>query len=343
MTPFGYTMLGFGGGKNEVPIAEDLTYSEVTDIPDVQDDLWMDLDPWNKNRIIVVYRDDGTYGNDTQIVCGNLAADGNSVTWGTVVEYDDEYGDIGFVRWDSQVENSFIILARGRNGNVQSPEAHAGTVSGTTITLGTKVNLSFRTASDYMNNIGGLFNPAQAGQVVQVNGNYDGSVHRAGEIKIITVSGTTVTHVSSADFEAGETGNADVHWDKVTANKGYISYSGITTYPCVRPFTMSGNTVTLGTKHIINSYTCGEYQAMCTMETGGRVVSMYKDGNDLRIKVGNDDETDESGDTITKKYYPDFNFDILSSDNLDFKTKKSVKSLREYQLGIVFGDKYGQM
>ena len=44
----------------------------------------------------------------------------------------------------------------------------------------------------------------------------------------------------------------------------------------------------------------------------------------------------------TEKYYPNFRFDILSSDNLDFTSEKSVKSLREYQLGIVFADQYGR-
>ncbi len=42
-----------------------------------------------------------------------------------------------------------------------------------------------------------------------------------------------------------------------------------------------------------------------------------------------------------KEYYPDFNFNIQSSD-IRLSTVKSIKSLREYQLGVVFVDKYGR-
>ena len=72
--------------------------------------------------------------------------------------------------------------------------------------------------------------------------------------------------------------------------------------------------------------------------SGSRIIyGNYVQGFDLQYAY----QSDEGVDTI-EEYYPDFNFDILSSDNLDFTTEKSVKSLREYQLGIVFADKYGR-
>ena len=42
-----------------------------------------------------------------------------------------------------------------------------------------------------------------------------------------------------------------------------------------------------------------------------------------------------------QEYYPDFNFSI-QSDTIGLNTVKSIKSLREYQLGVVFIDKYGR-
>ena len=42
-----------------------------------------------------------------------------------------------------------------------------------------------------------------------------------------------------------------------------------------------------------------------------------------------------------QEYYPDFNFSI-QSDAIGLNTVKSIKSLREYQLGVVFIDKYGR-
>ena len=41
-------------------------------------------------------------------------------------------------------------------------------------------------------------------------------------------------------------------------------------------------------------------------------------------------------------YYPDFRFNIISDSNSYLYPKKSIKSLREYQLGVVFVDEYGR-
>ena len=43
-----------------------------------------------------------------------------------------------------------------------------------------------------------------------------------------------------------------------------------------------------------------------------------------------------------KDYYPDFRFNIISDSNSYLYPKKSIKSLREYQLGVVFVDEYGR-
>ena len=75
-------------------------------------------------------------------------------------------------------------------------------------------------------------------------------------------------------------------------------------------------------------------KALAQGVTGNRVVyANYVQGFDINYQ-------DEDGNI--EYYYPDFNFDVLSYENLDFLSQKSVKSLREYQLGIVFADKYGR-
>jgi len=43
-----------------------------------------------------------------------------------------------------------------------------------------------------------------------------------------------------------------------------------------------------------------------------------------------------------KDYYPDFKFNIISDSNSYLYPKKSIKSLREYQLGVVFADEHGR-
>ena len=75
-------------------------------------------------------------------------------------------------------------------------------------------------------------------------------------------------------------------------------------------------------------------KALAQDVTGSRIVyGNYVQGFDLEYNDGTDN---------IEKYYPDFKFDILSSDNLGYNSEKSIKSLREYQLGIVFADEYGR-
>ena len=308
MTPFGYTMLGFGGGKNQVPIAEDIVAAECdieasTDIH-IQNQWKFDLDPFNENKILALYRDDGTYGNDVQVVCGTISADGTTVTWGSIVEVWNVYGGPSSVSFDPNTENSFVLNYLGRDpSNNTQPMMMAGTLSGTTITLGTGLDTSWCTADDQMNHHSGEFNPNQAGQVITISGNYNGTScsggsHRMLEFKVHTVSGTTVTSVSNHIVETTTSGQGKIIWDSVIPNKGWITNSLDSTYPHIIPFTMDGNVPTFGTKQVVNSVSCGETNMGCAMPQAGRIVYMYKDSNDVFVRVGNDPATDESGTIV---------------------------------------------
>ena len=295
-------MLGFGGGANRVEIAEDLTISEaniesVTDIH-IQNMWRFEIDPFNANRIIALYRDDGTYGNDCQVVCGTIAADKNSVAWGTVVEWHAYYPDNMDFAWDHATEGSFIITGAVRGTGTAYHEARAGTVdSGTTITLGSAVDLSYAGSRDNPQMQDVIFNPAQAGQVIALNhrfNNLGSANYRCIDIKILTISGTTITHVNSQLAIDENCANSTISMDVGANNKGFISTNATSGYPSVWPFTMSGNTFSLGAKHIINSATCGEQIDSCSGELAGRVMCVYKDDNDFFVSVGNND-----GGTIT--------------------------------------------
>ena len=77
-------------------------------------------------------------------------------------------------------------------------------------------------------------------------------------------------------------------------------------------------------------------KALAQEITGNRIVyGNYVQGFDLGRNY--------IGSSYSEKYNPNFDFSILSKDNAVMGyPEKSVKSLREYQLGIVFSDKYGR-
>ena len=74
-------------------------------------------------------------------------------------------------------------------------------------------------------------------------------------------------------------------------------------------------------------------KALAQDVSGNRIIyGNYTQGFDLK-----------AGDTnALEDYYPDFNFNVMHDDNTSLNPKKSIKSLREYQLGVVFVDEYGR-
>ena len=72
----------------------------------------------------------------------------------------------------------------------------------------------------------------------------------------------------------------------------------------------------------------------------------YRQGYDLKIQDGSGAIIDASGNLVAETsqtdYYPDFQFDIVQTPSALSGTKRSIKSLREYQLGVVFVDEYGR-
>ena len=81
--------------------------------------------------------------------------------------------------------------------------------------------------------------------------------------------------------------------------------------------------------------------------TGNRLVyGNYRQGYDLKIQDGSGAIIDASGNLVAETsqtdYYPDFQFDIVQTPSALSGTKRSIKSLREYQLGVVFVDEYGR-
>ena len=84
----------------------------------------------------------------------------------------------------------------------------------------------------------------------------------------------------------------------------------------------------LPSNQILRPWDAVPRKALAQDVTGNRIVygNYFQNYN---LKHGDED------------YYPDFNFNI-SGNNAGLNTVKSIKSLREYQLGVVFIDEYGR-
>ena len=87
----------------------------------------------------------------------------------------------------------------------------------------------------------------------------------------------------------------------------------------------------LPSNQILRPWDAVPKKALAQEVTGNRIVyANYTQGFDLVSNL-----------STKKEYYPDFNFNIVGV-NSGLKPVKSIKSLREYQLGVVFTDEYGR-
>ena len=296
MTPFGYTVLGFGAGKGDVPIAEDLTYSYTdTDIV-TQGSVDFEMDPYNANKCLLMW----TAGDwDGQLQAGTIS--GDTITWGSTVEFSTASAEAGHLAFDPNTENSFLICWRDDPGQ-RTHTAIAGTISGTTITLGTKTDISVDPASEeYVLESNCIFNANRAGQAVTFSPNQDNSTRAgAAEIKSLTVSGTTVTVVNKYDVHVVDTcRQMELAWDMEDNDQFFMMYVGGGDYNYVRPATIAADgVITLGTEHTLDSG--GGAQTLASIASdwnnAGRIVVGYSQNSRryVYVRVGN-----LSGGTIT--------------------------------------------
>ena len=301
MTPFGYTVLGFGAGKGDVPIAEDLTYSATDTGVVTSASHSIAMDPYNANKCLVMY---AASNFDGQVASGTIS--GDTITWGSTVEFSDKDSEAGYCAFDPSTENSFIVVWRDSwgpagGGAGRTHAAAAGTLSGTTITMGSKVDIATSGTLEYVAETSCMFNPNRAGQAVSLSPNYDNSTRSgAAEVKSLTVSGTGVSvDEMSVVHTADATSRVQLAWDMENSDQFFMMYLGSGDYNYVRPATVaSDGTFTLGTEHTLDS--SGGAQVIHSIASdwnnAGRIVVSYgKSGRRyLYARVGN-----LSGGTIT--------------------------------------------
>ena len=223
MTPFGYTMLGFGGGKNQ-------TYTAVSE----------------------------------------------SIPAGSEAEFAAHYAS--GPRSDWITADKFIIIWAADN---DSPAYHGrsmvGTVSGTSISLGSMVHYS----SNRAYSMAVCSDPFNDDKFVVAFENNSSSPVGHGHAVVGTVSGTTPSYGTEVAFVTSATQYLTIDLDPNTENKFVISYKdkGNSYYGTAVVGTISGTSVSFGTPVVYNSGAVSEPHVAYDINTAGKVVISYSDND----------------------------------------------------------------
>ena len=186
------------------------------------------------NKVVVAYRDGGNSFFATAVV-GTVS--GASISFGTPVVFNGSAQDLA-ITFDSF--NSKIVIAFRDNTNATYGTAIVGTVSGTSISFGTKVVFESAEA----NYISATFD-SNANKVVI---SYKDRGNNFGTAAVGTVSGTGISFGTPVVFQSSETNYTSATFDS-TNNKVVIAYqnSANSSYGTAVVGTVSGTSISFGT------------------------------------------------------------------------------------------------
>ena len=273
MTPFGYTVLGFGSGgegsiSQEIPLG-----SEVVAASSEAQYCRVAYDPINANKFVMAYQDEGnsTYGT---AVVGTVS--GSSISFGTPVVFNSDgttYVDIAF---DQVTANKIVCIYRdgGSTSPTEAGTAIVGTISGTSLSFGTEV--MYDSACGNTKAMKVKFDPNNANKCVIV---YRPALCAKGTAIVGTVSGTGISFGTPVDFWSTSSSDNDVSFDPNTANKFVVTYkdSGNSSYGTGIVGTLSGTSISFGTGVVFESAGIGDVNVVSDLNNANKYGISYMD------------------------------------------------------------------
>lgn len=228
------------------------------------------FDPNTANKFVVAYRDGGNSSYGTARV-GTVS--GNSISFGSEIVYNSATSNTNSISFDSNTANKFVVAYRD-DGNSGYGAAIVGTVSGASISFGSEV--VFNSGSTSSTSLS--FDPNTANKFVVAYMDIANSSY--GTAIVGTVSGTSISYGSEIVFSSANTELTVVAFDPSNVGKLAIVYSdyGNSQYGTVIVGTLSGNSISFGTKIVYNAGAVAKQSISFDSNVSGKFVIAYKDG-----------------------------------------------------------------
>ena len=237
------------------------------------------FDPNTAGKFIAVYKDAGNSQYGTAIV-GTVS--GTSITFGSEYVFNTAGLEWLEVAFDPNTSGKFVLTYQDA-GNSHYGTAVVGTVSGTSITFGTKSVYESSVDAEHSSI---AFDPNTAGKFVVA---YRGSLGKGTAI-VGTVSGTSITFGSASVFNAGGTTFGRPTFDPNTVGKFIIAY------------TDQGNT-NYGTAIVGQLAATVTTPNLTSTNFLGTSTAAYTDTQTATIMLQGGISTNQTGLTIGSTYY----------------------------------------
>ena len=228
-------------------------------------------DPNNANKYMVNWRVNQAAGNHHKGCIVTLS--GTTISKGTTATiHTTGFAMSPSIAWDSNTANSLVCYSDAS----ASPDAIACTVSSTTLSVGSAVNIASGNAGKAN---GCMFDPFNAGKIgFSYKDTSDGN---AGKAVIGTVSGTSLSLGTPSEFKDNSKGEPAIAFDPNNENKLVVVY-GTTTGDnvCVKVGTKSGDSISWGDEFILDDNWDGNNRVSFDPDpaAAGQFLITYADG-----------------------------------------------------------------
>ena len=261
---------------------------------------------------IMAYKDSPT--STGRAAVGTVS--GTSITFGTEYVFESSSSlDYIDITYDPNTSGSFVIVYRhySSSSSYGRAKAIAGTISGTTLTFGTGVLYSSNPASFTKVD----FDPFNTGNFIVAYynaGSLDEGIARVG-----TVSGTSISFGTAYTFESNPTSYITASFDPNTSGSFIIGYRvdvAGTEYGHLRAGTISGTTLTYGTRYTFNSSGTYDMDLAFVTNTANKFVIVYKDASN--------------------SYYASSRLGTISGTSVSVGARVTARSANPFSLAVEF-------
>ena len=218
------------------------------------------------NKVVIAYKDVGNSNYGTAVV-GTVS--GTSISFGTPVVF--ESGETNFISATYDPDEEKVVIVYTDGGDSDKGKAVVGTVSGTSISFGSLVEIgtNFR-------NFGATYDTNSNKVVIA----FQDQGNNLGKAVVGTVSGTSISFGSIAQFNSGEVSHLSSSFDS-SNNKVVIAYrdNGNSNYGTAIVGTVSGTSISFGSESVFGTSSVENTQNV--YDSGnGKTNIFYKDGGD---------------------------------------------------------------
>jgi hypothetical protein len=271
--PSGRPVVVNADGTVSVPTSTSSSVGSTVNFESAQVEIQGSAYDSNSNRVVFAYKDSGNSNYATAVV-GTVS--GTSISFGTPVVFDSASMGDGDACFDST--NNKIVISWKDGGNSDRGTAIVGTVSGTSISFGTKNQYDTNTCNE--NKIAFDSNSGKVAIVYR-----DGGSSYRGACVIGTVSGTDISFGSQTLITSGTDQAAGINCAFDSAGKLAVAYrnSGDADGDCVIG-TISGTSISFGS--IVNFANADDVDSITYDSTNDKIFITFRDTDNSSYLTG---------------------------------------------------------